>query len=216
MAQACWKCGAPSTPTPVPPIPEPAFDYTHLLTRNDVPHDSEIPFIRDIITDGQNRVDALDIKIRHLEATLAKFARQRDENAEHLRQHRAILHPIRRVPPELICEIFALTLAMDHVSGNNGEIADKPPWHLGHICQSWRSYGLAYPQLWNSITIPSSPIQDGYSMLETQLLRSANAPLRIHWAEDENGLNVDPRLADLAIAQCSRWTNLRLNTRFLH
>ncbi|KAJ7908577.1 hypothetical protein B0H13DRAFT_1481435, partial [Mycena leptocephala] len=112
---------------------------------NDLPLHSEIPFIRDIITDGQNRADALDIEIRHLEATLVKLVRQRDENAECVRQHRVVLHPIRRVPPELICEIFAWTL--DHVSGNDG-VANKPPWHVGHICRSWRFYASAYPQLW--------------------------------------------------------------------
>ncbi|KAJ7661350.1 hypothetical protein DFH06DRAFT_943334, partial [Mycena polygramma] len=66
-------------------------------------------------------------------------------SGEHLREHRAILHPLRRAPPELICEIFACTL--DSLDGVD-IFSPAPPWYLGQICQSWRLWALAYPRLW--------------------------------------------------------------------
>ncbi|KAJ7656250.1 hypothetical protein DFH06DRAFT_1410735 [Mycena polygramma] len=66
----------------------------------------------------------------------------------------AILHPLRRAPPELMCEIFACTL---DDSGNDNGLGYAPPWYLGQICRSWRLCALAYPRLWSLITVPSSP-----------------------------------------------------------
>ncbi|KAJ6592659.1 hypothetical protein B0H19DRAFT_892986, partial [Mycena capillaripes] len=112
------------------------------LRGNEPPHDSEIPFIRDTISDSQNQVDALDAQIHGLEAALAELVRRRDEATRRVVQYRSAIHPIRRMPPELICEIFSLTLPSEE------EIPNNSPWHLGHICRSWRFAGLAYPQLW--------------------------------------------------------------------
>lgn len=109
MAPFCWKCGAP--PTTLEPLPVPS-SLTRLLESNDPPLEYEIPFIRDI-SQGQNRMDALDAQIRLLQATLAELGRKRDETAGYVQQYSAILSPVRRVPPELICETFALTLSRD-------------------------------------------------------------------------------------------------------
>ncbi|KAF7335673.1 F-box domain-containing protein [Mycena venus] len=211
MAQSCWKCGAPTPSSPFWVDPSPAttvnsLDFTRLRTGNDVPLDSEIPFICDMISEGQDQLDDLEIQIRNLEAALAKLIQRRDEIAEHVRQHRVILNPIRRFPPELLCEIFALTLC--DVSGED-EIPDQPPWYLGQICRSWRLSALAYPNLWTSIIIPPSSIP--CSMVKAQLHRSANAPLKVYWAVNENGRTIDPQLADIIAAQCSRWAFLRLD-----
>ncbi|KAJ7359775.1 hypothetical protein DFH08DRAFT_667375, partial [Mycena albidolilacea] len=107
------------------------------LTSNNVPLDSEIPFIHDIMSDGQKQVDAL-------EAAIAQLTRKRDEIVENIRQHRAILSPIRRMPPELAGEILVLSLSSD----DDGDIANEPPWYLVHICRFWRHCVLAYPALW--------------------------------------------------------------------
>jgi hypothetical protein len=56
-------------------------------------------------------MDVLDAQIRNLQATVEQLLQRRAETAEHVRQHESILSPIRRVPAELICEIFSLTLS---------------------------------------------------------------------------------------------------------
>ncbi|KAJ7815047.1 hypothetical protein B0H14DRAFT_2177845, partial [Mycena olivaceomarginata] len=118
------------------------------LTSNDVPLDSETSFIRDI-SDRQSQVDLLDTQIEDLEVAMARLTRKRDEIADQARQHRAIVSPVPRVPPELVCEILAVSLSTD----NTNSPSFKAPWHLGHIFQSWRRTVLAYPARWSSITI---------------------------------------------------------------
>ncbi|KAJ7842284.1 hypothetical protein B0H13DRAFT_1521732, partial [Mycena leptocephala] len=114
--------------------------YVNRLVRsNDVPLDSEALVIRSIVSDGEGRMRALDAHIFHLQATLAQLSQRRDEMVEHLRVHRAIFSPIRRVPMELVCAIFALASVQNRVKSGT------PPWRLGFICRSWRHYALTYP-----------------------------------------------------------------------
>ncbi|KAJ7661271.1 hypothetical protein DFH06DRAFT_372535 [Mycena polygramma] len=216
MTQQCWNCGVPAAFVHRPPLPATqkiAHDFTHLRTSNDAPLDSEIPGVREIISDGEERLATLENRVRDLEAAIANLVHKRDEAAKHLREYRAILHPLRRAPPELICEIFAMTLdAVDdstHIKGTGY----KPPWYLGHICRSWRLWALTYPPLWHHITIPSAPAHPiERDILETLLLRSSNAMLNVCWTvEDQDRRSVDRDLADLALANCSRWATLRLD-----
>ncbi|KAF8155379.1 hypothetical protein K438DRAFT_357168 [Mycena galopus ATCC 62051] len=237
-------------------------DFTHLLTSNDVPLDSEIPFIRDIISNGENSLDALDFQIESLQSTLARlasrdahihsalaglqdmlvqFTRKRDEMAESVRRHRALLHPIRCLPQELICDIFSWVLLGEENPTNR----PRAPWHLALISQSWRRAALSYTPLWCFITLsPSAMMASGASprseadkqraMIEAQLLRSARGNvLDIGEADKrramteaqllrsanallniawEAGKYVESRLLDLVVAHCGRWRTLRLTS----
>ncbi|KAJ6506259.1 hypothetical protein C8R47DRAFT_112138 [Mycena vitilis] len=217
MTAPCWNCGVPATfvdRPPLSPTQKPSHDLTRLRTSNDTPLDSEIPSVCKLIADGEERMATLESQIRDLETTPADLARRRDDAAQHLREHRAILHPLRRAPPELICEIFAMTLdAVDDSTWHIKGTGYKPPWYLGHICRSWRLWALACPRLWTDITIPSLPAHStDRDVLETLLLRSYNALLNVCWtAVDDDVRSVDRNLADVALVHCRRWATLRLD-----
>ncbi|KAJ6594715.1 hypothetical protein B0H19DRAFT_1366528 [Mycena capillaripes] len=71
MAQFCSNCGAP--PLTLPPLLDPAVsstDLTHLLSSNNPPLESEIPSIRDIISQGEERIPPLDAHIDALKAPI--------------------------------------------------------------------------------------------------------------------------------------------------
>ncbi|KAJ6506276.1 hypothetical protein C8R47DRAFT_112417 [Mycena vitilis] len=208
MTQPCWNCGVPARPPPLPSTQKDCF--THLRTSNAAPSDSEVPLIRKIIADGEERLATLENEVCDLEATLAKLMQRRDDAAQHLREHLAIVHPLRRTPPELICDIFAMTLdTMDDLAYVKGT-GYKAPWYLGHICRSWRLWALSYPPLWNRLTIPSSPASSVQSaVLETLLLRSSNALLNVCWTAVDGGVrSVDRNL----LVHCRRWATLRLDS----
>ncbi|KAJ7635767.1 hypothetical protein DFH06DRAFT_1220366 [Mycena polygramma] len=210
MVLLCSKCGGSSTVAAtllaieVPPAPPGASspDLVRLLTSNEVPLDAEIRAVGTIVADGQQQADALNAQITDLQTILTRLVRKRDETVERVLRHSAILAPVRRVPMELLCEIFALTLLGDDTAG-------RPPWYLAHICRSWRFSALAYPSLWTSITIPNSR-HSMLPMIETQLLRSADAPLTVHWWRDSSD-PMDPHSRDAVLAACNRWATLHLS-----
>ncbi|KAJ7157431.1 hypothetical protein C8R46DRAFT_832440, partial [Mycena filopes] len=150
-------------------------DLTRLLTSNDAPLESDVAAARGVISSGQSRLDALSAQIHDLQLTLAVLSRTRDETEHHVHQDRAILSPVRRVPPELLCEIFSLAVQSD------GDAPKQPPWYLGQVCRLWRHSALSFPQIWSSITVPTvfSAESGLMSLLEAQLLRSADAPLDV-------------------------------------
>ncbi|KAJ7629700.1 hypothetical protein DFH06DRAFT_1005704, partial [Mycena polygramma] len=153
MDTICSKCQAPAQEA-VLDLPELEISrrLSDLLQSNVAPLESDIPFIRNIVSGGQDRVDAFDAQIDSLQATLAQLIRRRAETAEYVRQHRAVISPVRRVPPELLCEIFALAwLSEDDENTNTARV----PWHFGHICRSWRDMAVSYPPLWCSISTSS-------------------------------------------------------------
>ncbi|KAJ7799103.1 hypothetical protein B0H14DRAFT_2904355, partial [Mycena olivaceomarginata] len=117
------------------PESPPLLDFIHhLRTSNDVPLDSQTPLGRDIISDGQNQIQALKSQIGYLEAAASQLTQRRDGIAEDVRQHRTILSPVRRLPPELVCEILELSLYRN----DDKYTANRPPWHLGDISRFWR------------------------------------------------------------------------------
>ncbi|KAJ6525989.1 hypothetical protein B0H19DRAFT_581703 [Mycena capillaripes] len=224
MTQLCLNCGAQVALAPLtsnPPVVS-SPDLTHLLTSNDPPRDSEIPLIRAIISDNQDRIRPLNVHISTLEAqihdlsaTLAQFVQRRDEALKRVRQHRDILSPVRRVPPELVCEIFTWTVSSNDAAGAAIMVVKTPPWYLGHISRSWRHTALSFGPLWSSITVgpfwPLSKESRLLSPVQAQLSRSSNAPLHIHWPNARHSVEV--HLLDLILPHSSRWRSLCLHHR---
>ncbi|KAJ7629695.1 hypothetical protein DFH06DRAFT_708635 [Mycena polygramma] len=213
MQKLCATCRVPlAQETSVsllhlPKLEAPSQSLTRLLQSNDIPLEADIPFIRDV-SNAQDQLDAFNAQIDSLQATLAQLTRRRDETAEYVRQHRAVISPVRRVPPELLCEIFVLAWCNED-DEDRTKTARAPPWYLGHRSRSWRDAAVSYAPLWCSI---STTFIDGHPlpMLETQLARSGNAPLSIFWRCDEY---YRPRFLEQVVAQCGRWRALYLTVR---
>ncbi|KAJ6462175.1 hypothetical protein C8R45DRAFT_940988 [Mycena sanguinolenta] len=211
-APVCWSCGAGPKPSPSlasllePPPLGLSPDMTHLVNSNDAPLDSDISCVQQLISDAGDRLHALDEEILALQTTLAQLVQRRSEIDDSLRGHRAILSPVRRVPPELICEIFDFATAE-----NRGNLGDKPPWWVGFISRSWRQYALGYPLLWSSLTIPASQrfrpeswINARFSELEAQLLRCGTALLRVHWWNVSTA-SPNSSILDLILPRSNSW-----------
>ncbi|KAK7006145.1 hypothetical protein R3P38DRAFT_2646713, partial [Favolaschia claudopus] len=201
MTAFCWTI-PPRSPSPV----SPTVDVTPLLRNNDVPCDFEIPYIHDILSTGQFEVDDLNIQIGHVVVVLARLVRKRDAALENIRQHRAIISPVRRLPAELVCEIASLSVARDR----------RPPWCLAQICRSWRSFVLGSSGLWTDIYIPSlGHGRNLYPRFQTLLARSGSAPLNVCWAPrprlNETVDVPDANCVRSVVAHSPRWRSLRLD-----
>ncbi|KZP05128.1 hypothetical protein FIBSPDRAFT_675996, partial [Athelia psychrophila] len=107
------------------------LDSHHCLSsaQSNVVHDTISAAIRD--------VSQLDLEISRLEAGLADIRRKRDEKQIYIIAHKALVSTIRRVPTEIIAEIFIQCL--------RGRPMISP--HLAAICRRWRSIIFSSPRV---------------------------------------------------------------------
>ncbi|KAJ7766666.1 hypothetical protein B0H16DRAFT_369866 [Mycena metata] len=116
----------------------------------------------------RSRVDAALLAAKG--ERMAIVDEEHDLRAE-LRLCTGILSLIRRIPPEILAEIFiyfAPVLDVDHFDARRDPFAEDPlstglcmtaeiPWHLGQICRSWRTVALSLRSLWSTFDIRPPP-----------------------------------------------------------
>ena len=118
------------------------------------------PPTKETLADARRRLDAtrdsvqeITSKIESAEAALAQIVResqqaidelllQRRELEKKVKMTLAYLSPIRRLPMELLREIFMWTFE-DHPSS---------AWVLSAVCRSWRRLALRIPLIWSKVS----------------------------------------------------------------
>ncbi|KAJ7937449.1 hypothetical protein B0H13DRAFT_2418564, partial [Mycena leptocephala] len=155
--------------------------FTPQLGTNYCPTDEEVLEIQDLLVQPTLRLKRLDDEIADLQ-------KARESLGTYVAAHRALISPVRRLPLDIVQEIFIACLPADR---NCVMSASESPVLLGRICSSWRAISLSTPRLWASLHIaePSRPPDSDMSFekkyiqrLETMkawLRRSGDCPLSI-------------------------------------
>ncbi|KAJ6458894.1 hypothetical protein DFH09DRAFT_1062962 [Mycena vulgaris] len=160
-------------------------------------------------------LDKFDADIESAQSVLRSLLTERDQTHETLEAHRALLSPIRRVPPEVLCEIFLHCLPK--TTYIQASVAHCPLL-LTQVSSNWRSVALATPALWTSIAVnltPQSCLPD-LRLIETWIARSGLCPLSFHIAESIQKDHYDARMLtsasilELFAPHYSRWQHIRL------
>ncbi|KAJ6578615.1 hypothetical protein B0H10DRAFT_2101374, partial [Mycena sp. CBHHK59/15] len=155
--------------------------------------------IETLLVEPVLRLKRLDEKISDLQKTLDELAEERDRLSAFVDAHQALISPVRRLPLDIIQEIFVACLPK-HAT---------PPILLGRICSAWRSISLSTPRLWASLHVvePAHPfdmfpaglfadkLAQRLETTKTWLGRSGQCPLSIS-LESNHEHDVTPPLAD--------------------
>ncbi|KAF5315988.1 hypothetical protein D9758_018111 [Tetrapyrgos nigripes] len=160
--------------------------FSHLLSSNYAASDSDVPLVKAIITSSSDTLRRLNSKVQKLQTALRELEQKRNSVQIWIDAHRALLSPSRRLPAELLSEIFAHCLPRDR---NPNCSQSEAPILLGRVCRTWRQVSLSTPYLWASIHIVL-PIRASRSVIlswidarregvETWLGRSGSLPLSI-------------------------------------
>ncbi|KAK7001472.1 hypothetical protein R3P38DRAFT_3049321 [Favolaschia claudopus] len=182
--------------------------HQHLHT-NYIPTDAEIGAIRAHLLPHEAELARLDALIRDLSS-------QRDRVKRYVASHQALISHPRRLPQDIIEEIFLASLPTQH---NAAMTASEPPLLLGRICSRWRSIAFSLPGLWNTLHISADLVdREGMPTAITDwLTRASVLPLAIsaHWNDpDRYDFDFDfnaATLIDTLIPFSSRWSILRLS-----
>ncbi|KAJ6594564.1 hypothetical protein B0H19DRAFT_901665, partial [Mycena capillaripes] len=115
------------------------------LGTNYCPRDDQFVQIKDLLNEPSLRLKRLDDEIATLQSTIDKLNEERDTLSAYVEAHKALMSPFRRLPLDILVEIFMACLPTDR---NCVMSAREAPVILGRICRSWRTISLSTPRLW--------------------------------------------------------------------
>ncbi|KAJ7483505.1 hypothetical protein FB451DRAFT_1234812, partial [Mycena latifolia] len=212
-AARCSECGGP-VPSSVAEGPESHIDvartpttlarHQELMTTNEPPECAELAFIQEVGSKTDAKLADVEREISRLQDRIQQLQDERASLAIYRAQNTAILSPLRRMPPEVLGEIFSWTLPSINTASHK--------FRKSRSHGRWRAVALSTPSLWSQIgvdyrlklTHPSS-----ISMIKTQIERAHQ--LRIHFYGTEKGpSHPQIEMFRCLAAHCSRWEELSI------
>ncbi|KAJ7609117.1 hypothetical protein FB45DRAFT_1067140 [Roridomyces roridus] len=212
MASSCPECGSLYIPTAetIPATTKTLAQWQRLVKSNDAPGSAELAFIRSVVSDTGARLDFLDSEISRLRDRLEQLQAERAQLSEYHSQNVSILSPLRRMPPEVLVQIFLRTLPPFDDSNGDASDARGSPWTLAQVSGRWREIALSTPSLWSTLRVfAHDPDSEHSDMLQAQLRRSGMRNLDIQFFGYENDNTTEQvKLFDLLSEHSARWETL--------
>ncbi|KAJ7634642.1 hypothetical protein FB45DRAFT_470961 [Roridomyces roridus] len=201
--------------------------FTSKLGTNYCPTVDETIAIKTLLIEPLLQMKRLDTKIAELQQALSKLLEKREGLQTYVQAHEALLSPIRRMPADVVQEIFKACLPTHR---NCVMDASEAPLLLGRVCSAWRTLSLATPRLWASLHIvdpgepprpkesepvwPVAPQEPRAALVEdvvwTWLERAGHCPLSISLQYDiELGYMPSHSIIQTIFSLASRWQHIR-------
>ncbi|KAJ7609138.1 hypothetical protein FB45DRAFT_375634 [Roridomyces roridus] len=214
MTSTCSECGALKIAKEEPNLVVPVTTswtlarLQQLAKSNEPPNDSETAFLRAVIPNTAARLTCLEDEISQLKERLELLETERAEVTNYHSSNAAILSPLRRMPSELIAEIFSWSLpTADEMRGPD---VKKSPWVLAQVGSRWRKISLSTPSLWTLVQVWGEDIDDSMiKLVRKQVKRARARKLKIHFYAAEDGDSaVQLELFDFLSERCAEWEEL--------
>ncbi|SJL02808.1 uncharacterized protein ARMOST_06145 [Armillaria ostoyae] len=121
-----------------------------LLRTNTSPTAFERKGFEITLSKAPSRIAELDSLIHATTSLLDYLTKDRSQALANQADAKKILSPSRRLPPEVLTEIFIRCWSL---YGRTGPPLDPRavPWTLTHVCRKWRKVAIATPEIWSSI-----------------------------------------------------------------
>ncbi|KAJ7138216.1 hypothetical protein C8R44DRAFT_607338, partial [Mycena epipterygia] len=155
-ASRCSECGAVASSGAPAEYPvnfdaAPGTRHHRLLNSNEVPLDSDSINIKSVISTARVRLAVVEDELSRLRERMESLEKEHAALSSHLAQNNSILSPLRRMPPEVLGEIFSWTLPSVGVLREGHLGVAVSPWVLTHISSRWRTVSLSSPSLWSLV-----------------------------------------------------------------
>ncbi|KAJ7221292.1 hypothetical protein GGX14DRAFT_694665 [Mycena pura] len=137
--------------------------------------DNEVTEIETILIEPSRRLEFLDDEIAKMQRVIDKLTEERNTLAAYIDGHRSLLSPMRRLPRDIIQEIFIACMPTDR---NCVMSATEAPILLGRICSAWRAISFSTPRLWADIHIVEPDYRTREMSLSNGFLDLVNAKLK--------------------------------------
>ncbi|KAI5900365.1 uncharacterized protein SCHCODRAFT_02661889 [Schizophyllum commune H4-8] len=184
--------------------------------------DGHMPTDREVETIWQKSI-GLHILEYKLVAQIATLQKDLDAVREQVALHRGLVSCYRRVPPEILSDIFVLALPNDWDKRWNMLGTRQRVLNFASVCTSWRAVALTMtPKLWTTLNLCDGTfraMQRHPWALEMELAKTGQAQLDLHICispfRSPGAENLDDFWHDrswgLLCAQSHRWRQLSLD-----
>ncbi|THU88165.1 hypothetical protein K435DRAFT_680403, partial [Dendrothele bispora CBS 962.96] len=120
-----------------------------------IPSELDVSQIEHEIASSSSDIAKYDAEIETLEGVLEELRKRKSEIQRYSDERRNLLSPIRKVPIEILGEIFAASC------GDNGLLIttvpegkiSAPTLVLSHVCSLWRNFVISTPSLWARMSV---------------------------------------------------------------
>ncbi|KAJ7025726.1 hypothetical protein C8F04DRAFT_1127358 [Mycena alexandri] len=186
--------------------------FEEILNTNTVPSDVDCQRIRELLTGPQIEAAKITDEIRRLQSLICELAKKRDALNHFIDPLVALISPARRLPDDVVVEIFTASLPSDR---NAVIVGAKSPLLLCHICRAWRNLAISTPRLWTSLHIvaPETPaqVEQLNGIVDSWLSRTGVLPLSISVVQSFRAeFDTDfSTLVQTLIRYSSRWNGIR-------
>ncbi|KAK0435531.1 hypothetical protein EV421DRAFT_1229876 [Armillaria borealis] len=150
----CPECGYTMPGESLAPI-LPSSRFEELSSCNDPLVDSERAALEAVVREGRASLSSLSQHIVAVRETLRILLKDQARTVKHIREVKRLLSPVRRLPADVLIEIFTACLPEDPDLPDDTDSLDAQlaPWVLSQVCASWRQTALASTGLWANIRL---------------------------------------------------------------
>ncbi|KAJ7189067.1 hypothetical protein C8R46DRAFT_935286, partial [Mycena filopes] len=192
-----------------------------ILRSNRMP--PEISSFRRVAEDAPVELARYDAEIKRLEELTARLLSERATLAWYSDGCRSVVSPVRRLPTELLAEIFDMCAPEDQEAMAEAtptqeieRLSKKYLLQLAQVCSHWHSVAMGTPKLWSFIVFDTALwIQLPHSsptllnFVASSLQRGGECPLRLRIAVD-HGNRDEHSVLQLISEHSHRWRRVAL------
>ncbi|KAK7438199.1 hypothetical protein VKT23_018129 [Stygiomarasmius scandens] len=167
------------------------------------------------LSEAETEAKRYEDEIRRLEARVIALKNHQQRVYSQIDQFRSLLAPIRRLPPEILDQVFGFLCIKSSVNSSNA--MDCPAIRLSHVCSGWRELARNTPSLWSTLSFVLSPestlpLERVKGMLDTHLELSRHHLLSLTLTIPKDTA-VACYLLDKLLDHSSRWSTVSINVK---
>ncbi|KAF9527546.1 hypothetical protein CPB83DRAFT_855979 [Crepidotus variabilis] len=126
--------------------------FSSRLRTTFIPNDVDTCLAKSIIRQESLRIAELEKEITRVKGLYDGLKMQYSQISDFIRDHRRMIHPVRRgLPDDILQEIFLHCVSTGRFIALHSSV---PPLSLTAVCTSWRRVARSTPRLWASLHIP--------------------------------------------------------------
>ncbi|KAK0486583.1 hypothetical protein IW261DRAFT_1604690 [Armillaria novae-zelandiae] len=198
--------------------PFPTETIVQLQARSDyVPSASDVHHIRESLKTIEKEVQRYDDELFHLYTLMTQREAEQRELKLNAEKYLSILAPIKRLPNEMLSEIFAQCCKQGDEDVNCiGDTETLSAMSISRVCSRWRSLAISTKSLWAVFSIsPTAVSTCTLQYLQMYISRSGSIPLTIQVpgrAYQDAELAGASRIYDVLLDAAPKWRRMDLGS----